>query len=49
VNSKVGKEADFRPTAGPNSILKESNDCGNRIADFACSKNVTISSIYFLH
>lgn len=48
-NAKAGKEETFRPKTGPNSKREESNDDGNKIANFTFSKNLTISSTYFPH
>jgi len=38
-NAKVGKENNFTPTIGNESLHQDSNDNGVRIVNFATSKN----------
>jgi hypothetical protein len=47
MNAKVWEEEPFRPSTESNSTHKESNDHGNRIANFTCSTNFTINSTIF--
>ena len=48
-NEKVGRENIFKPTIGNDSLHRDSNDNGVRIANFATSKNLVIKSMMFLH
>ncbi|KAL0271865.1 UNVERIFIED_CONTAM: hypothetical protein PYX00_008828 [Menopon gallinae] len=47
MNAQIGKENHFRPTIGPDSLHETCNDNGNRLVNFAISKNMTIASTYF--
>jgi hypothetical protein len=48
-NAKVGRENIFEPTIGNESLHQDSNDNGNRIVNFATSKNLVVKSTMFLH
>jgi len=48
-NAKVGRENIFKPTIGNESLHQDSNDNGNRIVNFATSKNLVVKSTMFLH
>jgi endonuclease/exonuclease/phosphatase family metal-dependent hydrolase len=48
-NAKISKEDIFKPTIGNESLHKLSNDNGDRVVNFATSKNLTVKSIMFPH
>jgi len=48
LNAKVVKENSFRPKIGPNSLHNISNNNETRLVNFASSKDLIISSTYFL-
>jgi len=48
-NAKVERENIFKPTAGQESLLQESNDNGVRLVNFATSKNLVVKSTMFSH
>ena len=48
-NAQVGKEQEFCPTIGRNSIHETSNNNGERLIDFAASRNQIIGSAIFNH
>lgn len=47
LNAQVGKELMFRPTIGKESLHDTSNDNGNKLINFAISRELVISSTYF--
>ena len=48
-NAKVGKENNFKPTIGNDSLHQDCNDNGVRIVNFAKSKNLVVKSTMFPH
>ena len=48
-NAKVGRENNFKPTIGNESLHQDSNDNGVRIVNFATSKNLGVKSAMFPH
>ena len=48
-NAKVGRENMFKPTIGNESLHQDSNDNGDRIVNFATSKNLVVKSTMFPH
>jgi endonuclease/exonuclease/phosphatase family metal-dependent hydrolase len=48
-NAKVGREDFFKPTIGNESLHETSNDNGDRVANFATSKNLVVKSKMFPH
>ena len=48
-NAKVGRENIFKPTIGNESLHQDNNDNGDRIVNFATSKNLVIKSTMFPH
>jgi hypothetical protein len=48
-NDKIGKEEIYRDTVGGHSLHENTNDNGQRITDFAVSKDLVVSSTYFPH
>jgi endonuclease/exonuclease/phosphatase family metal-dependent hydrolase len=48
-NAKIGKEIDYKPTTGQQSLHNDSNDNGVRVISFATSKGMTIGSTFFPH
>jgi hypothetical protein len=48
-NVKVGREDIFKPTIGPDSLHKMSNNNGVRVVNFATSKNIIVKSTMFTH
>ena len=48
-NAKVGRENIFKPTIGNGSPDQDSNDNGDRIVNFATSKNLVVKSTMFPH
>jgi hypothetical protein len=48
-NAKVGMEDIFKPTIGNESLHEISNDNGNRLVNFATSKNLKVNSTMFPH
>ena len=48
-NAQVGKEQEFCPTIGRNSIHETTNNNGERLIDFAASRNQIIGSTMFNH
>jgi hypothetical protein len=47
--AKVGKEDNFKPTVGNESLYKIGNDNGVRVVNLATSKNVIVKSTMFQH
>jgi len=41
-NAKAGRENIFKPTIGNKSLHQDSNDSGDRIVNFATSKNLVV-------
>lgn len=48
-NAKIGKEAAYRPTIEKDSLHNDSNDNGNKLINFATTRNMRISSTMFPH
>jgi exonuclease III len=48
-NVKIGKEEIYKGITGKHSLHTTSNDNGERLIDFAGSKNMVINSICFIH
>jgi hypothetical protein len=48
-NAKVGREHIFKPTIGNESPHEISNDNGERVVNFATSKNLVVKSTMFPH
>jgi endonuclease/exonuclease/phosphatase family metal-dependent hydrolase/ribosomal protein S28E/S33 len=48
-NAKVGKEETYKGTIGGHSLHDTSNDNGQRVVDFASSRNIVVSSTFFPH
>jgi hypothetical protein len=48
-NAKVRRENIFKPTIGNGSSYENSNNNGDRIVNFATSKNLVIKSTMFSH
>jgi hypothetical protein len=46
---KIGQEETYRPIIGKYSLHTLSNDNGNRLINFACSKNMVVASTLFSH
>jgi len=49
MNGKIGREEMYKPVIGQEGIHMESNSTGERLIDFAVSRNMIVSSIYFPH
>jgi hypothetical protein len=47
-NAIVGRENNFKPTIGDETLHEISNDSGARIVNFAISKNFVVKSTIFL-
>lgn len=47
MNAKIGRETTHQAIMGKESLHKESNDNGERIIDFATSKNMVVLSTCF--
>lgn len=47
LNAKIGREAVHQAVIGKESLHRESNDNGERVIDFATSKNMVVVSICF--
>jgi hypothetical protein len=47
LNAKIGREEEFRPYIGKESMHDESKGNGQRVTDFAISMNMKISSTFF--
>jgi hypothetical protein len=48
-NAKVGRQNNFKPTIGNESLHQDSNDNGVRIVNFSTSKNLIVKSTMFQH
>jgi len=48
-NANVGRENIFNPTTGQESLHQDSNDNGDRLVNFATSKNLVVKSTIFPH
>jgi hypothetical protein len=48
-NIKLGREDNFKPNTGNESLHEESNDNGIRVVNLATSKNLVVKSTMFLH
>jgi hypothetical protein len=48
-NAKVGRENNFKPAIGNDSLHEISNDNGVRVVNFATSKNLAVKSTMFPH
>jgi exonuclease III len=48
-NAKVGREDIFKPTIGNESFHETNNDNGDRVVNFATSKNIVVKSTMFPH
>ena len=48
-NAKVERENVFKPTIGNESLLRDNNDNGVRIVNFATAKNLVVKSTMFRH
>jgi hypothetical protein len=48
-NAKLGREDNFKPTIGNESLHEDSNDNGVRVLKFATSKNLVVKSTMFPH
>jgi hypothetical protein len=46
-NAKVGREDIFKPTTGNKSLHEISNDNGDRVVNFAASKNLVVKNTIF--
>src|SRR5699024_5911508 len=46
-NAKVGREEEYRPIIGPESLHQESNENGVLMVCFATVKQMIVSSTYF--
>jgi exonuclease III len=46
MNAKIGKEKQYRQTIGKESLHRESNDNGQRLIDFAISRNMVVKSMW---
>jgi hypothetical protein len=49
LNAKVGREDIFKPTIGSDSLHENINDNGDRVVNFATSKNLIVKSMMFLY
>jgi hypothetical protein len=49
LNAKVGREDIFKPSIGNESLHEISNNNGDRVVNFATSKNLTNKSTMFPH
>jgi hypothetical protein len=49
VNAKVGREYNFKPTIGNESVHGINDDNGVRVVSFATSKNLIVKSTVFPH
>jgi hypothetical protein len=49
LNAKVGREDIFKPIIGNESLHKIGNDIGDRVVNFATSKNLIVKSTMFPH
>ena len=47
MNAQVGREAEYRPVIGPNSLHAVSNDNGQRCVNFAASRGLVVRSTFF--
>jgi hypothetical protein len=48
-NAKISKEEICQDTVGQHSLHENTNDNGQRVTDFAVSKDLVVSSTYFPH
>jgi endonuclease/exonuclease/phosphatase family metal-dependent hydrolase len=48
-NAKVGREDIFKPIIGDKSLHEANNDNGDRVVNFATSKNLIVKSTMFSH
>jgi hypothetical protein len=48
-NAKVGREDNFEPTIGNESLHENSNDNGDRLVNYATSKNLRVKSTMLQH
>jgi hypothetical protein len=48
-NTKVGREDIFKPITGNENLREASNDNGDRVVNFATSKNLIVKSKTFPH
>ncbi len=47
LNAKIGQEAEFRPTIGPESLHEECNENGMLLVNFATMEEMIVSSTFF--
>ncbi|PSN51163.1 hypothetical protein C0J52_06050, partial [Blattella germanica] len=48
-NAKIGKEQIYMDTIGKHSLHEQTSENGERLIDFATSKNMIISSTCYIH
>jgi len=49
MNGKICREEMYKPVIGQEIIHMGSNNTGEKLIDFAVSRNMTVSSTYFPH